>query len=332
MPADPLYPPVPGITFRGYQDQRDVPHLLAVHAACRERDTLDPYSVCYRLPFLPPERYAEQITLPKATLIAEADGNVVAHGFMEAWGAQDRAYLWQVWVRPDFRNRGLGTLIHRWGKNCARQLHGADSRPALHLANATAGEADAARLLRNEGYHLSFVSPELAFDLADDLPQPAPPPGIVLRPLGHSAARAVARALSEANLDLSGPELAARLAADADEWDGRVQDSDIDLSVVAWDGDQVAGAYLCRRRDTVGDIAQVAVRRPWRNRGIARALAMQSLHNLKAGGCVTARLFTSAPPDDVEPTDGPYAMYRKFGFYPIARHLRFRKPMLPADE
>jgi hypothetical protein len=54
---------------------------------------------------------------------------------------------------------------------------------------------------------------------------------------------------------------------------------------------------------------------------------MHSLHALHTAGCATARLFTSIGPDESEPTTGPYAMYRKFGFYPIARHLRFRKAM-----
>jgi len=54
---------------------------------------------------------------------------------------------------------------------------------------------------------------------------------------------------------------------------------------------------------------------------------MRSLWNLHDAGCTTARLFTSVGPEDEEPTDGPYVMYRKFGFRQIARHLRFRKPM-----
>lgn len=332
-------PQMPGITFRGYQGPKDVPALLAVHAACRTHDTLDPHSVCYRLPFLSPEKYAEQINQSKATLIAEVDGNVVAHGFMEAWGHEERLYLWRVWVRPEFRGRGLGTCMHRWGEDCARHLHGTDTRAAMHLANATEGEVDASTLLQNEGYFLSFISPELAFDIGDGLPLPEPPQPIILRPLEADSVQAVARALSEANLMPPGHEelfnekaLEAQLAAHADEWNQRIQQSDAALSVVAWDGAQVVGAYLCRRAGDVGEISQVAVRAPWRNRGIARALAMQSLHNLHSVGCVTARLFTSAPPDGVETTDGPYAMYRKFGFYPIARHLRFRKPMLPASK
>jgi len=67
----------------------------------------------------------------------------------------------------------------------------------------------------------------------------------------------------------------------------------------------------------------------WCGRGLARALSTQSLHGLRAAGCVTARLFTSTGPDEEEPVSGPYAMYRKFGFFPIARHLRFRKVMGP---
>lgn len=138
----------------------------------------------------------------------------------------------------------------------------------------------------------------------------------------------------EANLNppeddapLSGDELERRIDEDEKEWLQRVRRAEPELSPLAWDGGRVAGAYLCERRGVVGEIAQVAVRRDWRRRGISRALCMHSLRGLHQCRCRTARLFTSIAPDENEPVDGPYAMYRKFGFKPIARHLRFRKPL-----
>ena len=318
------FPDIPNVTFRTYREG-DVPALLVVHDACRERDQIDPYSVCYRLPNLSPEKYAEQITLPDATLIAEVNGEVIAHAFMEAWGFEERLYLWRVWVKPEWRGRGVGTVMHHWGEGKAQEMHGDDTRAGLHLANTTEGEQDATTLLANEGYHLSFISPELAFDTGTAIPSSSAPPGIVLRPLEREHARPVARALCEANLSPEAP--ATRLEEWEPEWISQVAESDTGLSVAAWEGEQIVGAYLCRRKDKVGEISQVAVRMPWRGRGIARALAMRSLQNLKDAGCVTARLFTSIGPDGEEPGDGPYVMYRKFGFYPIARHLRFRKSL-----
>jgi ribosomal protein S18 acetylase RimI-like enzyme len=309
----------------------DIPVLMTVHDACRERDKIDPYSVCYRLPNYSPERYAQEIQFPDATLIAEIDSEIVAHGFMEAWGFDDRAYLWRVWVKPGFRNQGIGTTMLHWGEQKARDMHVGNSRNALHLANATEHEADAVELLQNEGYILNFIAVELAFDALMPVSPPAEIPGITFRSLDRKDSRKIARALSAANLDERiNEDVDARIDNAEPEFLTHIQDCDTELSVVAWDNDEVAGAYLCGRRDDVGEISQVAVGSHWRKRGIARSLAMRSLQRLKAAGCKTVRLFTSMGSDEVEPEQGPYAMYRKFGFYPIARHLRFRKPMLPA--
>ena len=309
--------------------------MLAVHDACQEKDRIDSCSVCYRLPNLPLQAYRKELEAapPGATLIAESEGQVVAHAFMEAWGFEERLYLWRVWVQPSARGHGLGTAMHRWGEEKARDVHGEDVRPGIHLANATEHEQDAVRLLEHEGYRLGFVSPELAFDAFDGLSLPVSIPGIEIRALSAGEEGRVARALAEANLisveeeDVWTPETLARRIDEWEcEWIERVQEADPALSPIAWSGDEVVGVYLCGRKDKVGEVAQVAVRAAWRGRGIARALAIESLHRLREAGCTTTRLFTSTGPDEVEPTEGPYAMYRKFGFYPIARHLRFRKP------
>ncbi len=312
----------------------DIPALLTVHDSCRERDKIDPYSVCYRIPNLPAERYAELLTLPEATRVAEVEDKIVAHGFMEVWGFDDRCYLWQVWVNPAFRNRGIGTELLLWGEQKAQALHQGRAQTAQHLANATEHEHDAVALLNENNYRLSFISVELAFDAQMPITNAQSIPGIVFAPLNRDHTLAIAYALSEANLtEFQGDELAARITDQQDEWLQRIRDSSEALSVIAYDQttNEVVGAYLCQTKDPVGEISQVAVRVPWRNRGIARSLAMRCLHQLKAAGCETVRVFTSIGPNETDPTDGPYAMYKKFGFYPIARHLRFRKPMQPLE-
>lgn len=309
----------------------DLPGLLAVHAACRERDRIDPHSVCYRLPNLSPERYAREVALCEAAMVAEIDGKIVAHGLMEVWGIEERCYLWQVWVDPAVRNQGIGTHLLTWGERTARQRHQGRSEPASHLANATEQESDAIALLGDHGYELRFVSIELAFDASMTIPDARDIPGIAFSPLDHAETDGVAYALSEANQpEGNDAERNERIAAEEPKWRRRIDDCAAELSFVAKDktSGEIVGAYLCQRNDgSVGEIAQVAVRASWRNRGIARSLAMRSLAALRSSGCTTVRLFTSIGPHETDPTDGPYAMYRKFGFYPIARHLRFRKSM-----
>jgi GNAT superfamily N-acetyltransferase len=333
-----LLPDLPaGFSSRHFRDDDDIVAMRAVHAACLMHDKTDVHSVCDTLPHLSIEAYREHlknVAPGDNRLIVEQAGAVVAHAFMDVWGHEERMYLWRVWVVPPCRNLGLGTSMIRWGESRARVLHGSDPRVGFHLANATEVEADAVTLLRHEGYHLSFISPELAFDDFQHLGDMPATRGIAFQFFDTSQHRIVARALCEANLNppeqesrFTGFDLERRIDLEEKEWLDRVANADSALSPVAWAAGTVAGAYLCRANGVVGEISQVAVRSGWRGQGIARALSLLSLRGLRDAGCTTARLFTSKTPDEIEPARGPYAMYRKFGFKPISRHLRFRKPM-----
>ena len=315
----------------------DILAIRAVHAACQSHDRTDVHSVCNTLPRLSIEAYREHLksVVPgDSCLIVERAGAVVAHAFMDLWGHEERLYLWRAWVVPQCRNVGIGTALIRWGESRARDLHGSDPRAAFHLANATDGEADAVTLLRHEGYHLSFISPELAFDDFHRLGDVPEINCITFQLLDTSQHRVVARALCEANLNppedesrFTGTDLKRRIDLEEKDWLDRVANADSALSPVAWAAGKVAGVYLCRAAGVIGEISQVAVLSAWRGQGIARALSLMSLRGLRDAGCITARLFTSKGPDEIEPARGPYSMYRKFGFKPISRHLRFRKPM-----
>jgi len=180
-------------SFRHYNGSGDIDAMLAVHNSCRERDRTDPHSVCHSLPNLNADAYARlvQDAPPSATLLAIEEDQVVAHAWMEVWGVEERLYLWRVWVTPRHRGLGLGTAMHRWGEARARALQEGDPRPAFHLANATDREQDAVALLHNEGYQLSFISPELAFDSFDSLPPEPTVADITLRPLLSTLANAL---------------------------------------------------------------------------------------------------------------------------------------------
>lgn len=45
---------------------------------------------------------------------------------------------------------------------------------------------------------------------------------------------------------------------------------------IAWDDGQMAGYSLCRYRNGIGWVGSFGVRRPWRKRGLAIALLLQS--------------------------------------------------------
>lgn len=309
--------------------------MLAVHDGCRAVDKTDPYSVCYRLPNLPPAEYAQDVALSLAdgtrenVLLAEVAGQAVAHGRLEWWssyegGAETRVFLIRAWVLPAWRGRGIGTALLHWGEGRARLLNAGGPRGELAV-NASEGEADARRLLEHEGYRLFFLSPELAYEDLTALPPALTPEGFRMRPLEPEHHGAVARALIEANAT---PEsLEARLKAEEAEWTAFAASCDPEISRIAWHGGEVAGLYLCRSLGVCGDVANVAVVPAHRRKGLSRALMFHCLHAMRGAGLTTVRVFTSAGIDPDESPSGPLAMYLRFGFHVIARHYRYRKPL-----
>ncbi len=105
---------------------------------------------------------------------------------------------------------------------------------------------------------------------------------------------------------------------------------DPNLFVIAWDGDEIAGAVinsidanenelLQRRR---GLLDSVFVRRAWRRRGLAAALVARSLVLLRERGMDSAWLGVDAD----NPT-GALGVYERAGFAVHSRATAYRKPM-----
>ena len=341
-PLVPDAPNLPGLSFRHFRGESDVPSLVSVHEGCRERDQTDPFSVCYRVPNLSLDEYQRELSdslsdgSGRNIVLAGIAGSVIAHGRLEWWnewngdkGLEHRAYLVRAWVLPEWRNRGIGTALLHWGEERARALDMNHAAPGELATNASDGEADAISLLHNEGYRLRFLSPELAFDDLTNLPPLSVPPGFEITPLQSEDCPAVARALIEANADpnLSRAALEEWISREEPGWTSFVQSCEPGISRIGWANGEVAGLHLCRRRGPVGDIANVAVRPAFRMRGLARSLMFHCLHAIRDAGLRGARLYTGIGTDrDAEPS-GPYRMYLGFGFRLIAFHNRYRKAM-----
>jgi ribosomal protein S18 acetylase RimI-like enzyme len=106
--------------------------------------------------------------------------------------------------------------------------------------------------------------------------------------------------------------------------------SDTSLWRVAWDGDEIAGQVRSfisaeenerfgRKR---GYTEHITVRRPWRRRGLARALIAASFPLLRARGMTEAALGV-----DTENVSGALRVYEGCGFRPIARSTTYRKSL-----
>jgi mycothiol synthase len=105
--------------------------------------------------------------------------------------------------------------------------------------------------------------------------------------------------------------------------------------IIAFDGDQVAAgvinAIYPEENETLGTnrgwLDSVFTRRPWRRRGLARALIARSLVKLRERGMTSAVLGVDAD----NPT-GAYGLYESLGFAVTYRSTAWRKLVEPEQE
>jgi ribosomal protein S18 acetylase RimI-like enzyme len=99
---------------------------------------------------------------------------------------------------------------------------------------------------------------------------------------------------------------------------------------IAWHGDHVVGTAINwinnqengefdRKR---GHVELISVRRPWRGKGIAKALIARSLRLLKSRGMTEAALGV-----DAENPSGALRLYQKMGFQIVKRGGIYRKQL-----
>jgi ribosomal protein S18 acetylase RimI-like enzyme len=238
---------------------------------------------------------------------------------LESWGA----------VRPDHRRRGIGTGL--WQATTERLINeaAADPRPGPRELRSFALDVETSDvgLLESKGYVPVRFGFEMRRPLTGWLPAHPLPAGLELRPVSPDQHRAIFDAENEAFRDHWGH----REPGDGDFtalFEG--PDTDTSLWCVAWDGEQVAGVVvngifteenraLGVRR---GWLEHVSVRRPWRGRGVAKALCAASFRVLRDRGIDEAWLGV----DGSNPM-GALQLYEGLGFLVARRWRAFGRPM-----
>ena len=189
--------------------------------------------------------------------------------------------------------------------------------PALILWASPGGECRERLLAR--GFAVVRESHEMRIDLVDAPPAPAWPPGIEPRPLRRERDEpAVYAADQEAFAEHFLFE-----AIPYEEWRRRMVDVaefDPDLWLVAWDGDEVAAYVAGTVADDGGTVGDLAVRRPWRRRGLGQALLTAELRGFARRGVTPVRLYV-----DAQNATGAVALYERVGMRVERRFEVLRK-------
>ena len=321
-----------GLILRQYAGEADLPEIVRVTNAeyaadgTRGRISVDELAAIYR-------HSSESFDPARDVLLAEVEGRVVGVSRADWIDTTDgiREYKTRGAVDPAYRRRGIGTALLRANEANLRAVADghAIATPKV-LGMFTGDETPGAGILaQHEGYRAVrwFFGMERP-GLQDDLPAlPALPRSIEVRPVTRDDARAIWNADHDAFQDHWGgwdtSDASFHRWADGPEWQP-------DIFVVAWDGDEVAGAVLnviyLEENEALGIrrgwLESVFTRRPWRNRGLAKALIARSLHLLAERGLDIAALGV-----DADNPSGALRLYESFGFAVFERGTAWRKPM-----
>ena len=321
-------PDIPGLTARHFHDASDYARLAELTVAASLEDGI---------PYLPTAQNL-QVEMDAADgadpvddmIFVEVDGRVVGAAGVERVVRND-VPNYQIWgtVHPDVRRRGLGTAMLGW--NLARvRVRASREDPLVRVELASFSEdteIGQRALLANAGFKAVRHFFLMRREGLEDIPDAPLPDGIEIRPVLEEQWRTILAAENEAFRDHWGHremgESDFKRTFDRAELDTR-------LWVVAWDGDQVAGVVQNwvwpeeneRLGVKRGWLEHISVRRPWRRRGLARAITAASLVKYREVGLAEAMLGV-----DSENPNGALGLYEGLGFAQASRAAAYRRDL-----
>ena len=322
-------PAIEGLRFRRPRgDDADYESIAEVMAAANLKDGI---------PWLPTARNLREgiessvgVDPAADMVITEIDGRAVAESGTERV-MRDGVAVYEAWgtMRPEVRRRGLGRALLRENLRRARER---STREPAGLPVEVRGEAHENEvghhaLLEGEGFKalrwfFGMRRPTLA-----DIPRAPLPDGLEVRPVTADQHRTIFDAEREAFRD----HWSSREQTEGDfEFTFGRTGLDTDLWVVAWDGDEIAGVvqtWIYPEENTTLGIARgwmehISVRRPWRRRGLGRAITAEALRRLEVAGMTDAMLGV-----DAENPTGALGLYEGLGFEVDHRSVTFRLPL-----
>ena len=331
----PHRPDLPGLRFRLFRGAADYPGMVAANQAMRDAAGIEEVVTVDGIA----NDYAHLVNcdLDVDLLIAERNGGIVGYARVDWRDLTDgtRSFLAICALHPRERRQGIGRAMLGWCEERlatkAAALPDRAAVPASMQVFTFGGDNGATALLERSGWTRKGQGYEMVRPTMDDIPEVPMPDGLVVRPIGSDEAsrRAVWDAGAEAFRDhRSEPE------PDEADWQRFLTDpkEDPSLWVVAFDGDEIAGAVLgkidpaenahhARER---GICDSVFTRSAWRRRGLARALLARTLVRLRDHGMTSAYLGVDA----LNPNQA-MTLYSSIGFEISSTSIDWTKP-LPA--
>jgi len=325
-------PAVPGLTFRHFRGPADYPRMAAAIAASAEADKVERVTTAEDLA----NSYAHLTNCDPDQDMIFAEMNSEVIGYSRGWWREEvtgsRVYEFVGFLVPAWRRKGIGRAMLAWMENRLRTVAGGHpaERPKFFQAFVTQDEAGLAAMLAGKGYQPIRYEWDMVCPTLEDIADFPLPEGLELRPALSDHYRAIWDAAAEAFRDHWG--YSEDTEEDYQAWLVEKTVFQPHLWQIAWDvaTNQIAGQVRTfidqpqnekfnRKR---GFTEFISVRRPWRRRGLARALIARSLEVQKQQG-----MNESALSVDTENLSGATRVYEACGFRVVKQSTIYRKPL-----
>lgn len=189
--------------------------------------------------------------------------------------------------------------------------------------------------LQAHGYSLVRHFWRMVIELADYTPQPVQlPEGLIIRPYDPATELpAVIHALRDSFRDHWG-YTESPFEQELKHWQEMIDREphyDPSLFFIACDGDQIAGIAMCWKHITedlkMGWVGTLGVCRPWRRKGLAKALLYHAFNEFNSRGQARVGLGV-----DASSLTGATKVYADVGMKPVRQFDRYQKVLRPGIE
>lgn len=251
--------------------------------------------------------------------VAEDAGGHIAGGVF-LWHPEPEAERVFVYAIADPRECGMYERLLDWGEARGRELTAAVAG-RTHTSAGSDNEV-LADVLRERGYDFVRHFFTMEIDLGEEPDEPTWPDALTVRTYRPGEERAIYDVDMEAFQDHW--DFFPVPFEDWSDYFVRSESFDPELWFVAEEDDEIAGTALCSsaRGPETGWVNVLAVRRPWRRRGLGRALLLHSFQEFRRRGYGRVGLNV-----DGENLTGAVRLYEQAGMRVAHREDSYRKAL-----
>ncbi|MCD6400659.1 MAG: GNAT family N-acetyltransferase [Anaerolineales bacterium] len=321
-------PSIPGLVLRFFRGKADYPYIKEVFDRCKNVDgykhSLSEEEIANHF------RHLHNCDPFKDMIFIEINKKVIGYSrvmwYKENTG--DIIYPSLGFIDPEWRRKGIGSIILKYNEQRLREI-ARNHPPESHkyFQNDVIDEQPGrVALLNGMGYKPIRYEYGMVRPIDAPLPNAPMPKGLETRPATPDQYRQIFEASNEAFRDHWGFR-----EMTEEDYQREIASNTFQpqLWKVAWDGKQVAGMVLnfINKDENIeykrqrGYTEGISVRRPWRRRGLARSLLVQSIQMFKEMGMEETALGV-----DTQNPSGALRLYEDVGYTVVHTETIYRKP------